>query len=134
MVFLFSGSRDSTNPLHFKTLRWLEFFLLFTAIPLLYFFGIISIPAIPSLLIFFAFCTILLWKDSSFNLNDLFVWRDSLHNVRKILLRYLVISILTTAGVFLFLPEQFLSLPLNQPQFGACCFCYIQSCLHFRKK
>lgn len=115
MVFLFSGLIDSKNPLKFKIIRWIEFFLLFAVVPLLYFFDIISIPAIPSLLIFFALCIILLWKDSSFNLNALIVWRDSFRNARKILLRFLVISILMTAGVFVFMPEQFLSLPLNQP-------------------
>ncbi|MGF1669953.1 MAG: type II CAAX prenyl endopeptidase Rce1 family protein [Balneolaceae bacterium] len=94
---------------------WLEFTLLFIGMPLIYFFEILTIPAIPALLIFLTLCLILLWQDSSIKIKTHLNQKASRQMIRKIILRFLAFGSLLIMVVWFFIPDRLFYMPLNQP-------------------
>lgn len=96
-----------------KLLLFAELFLIFFGMPLLYYLGLITIPPIPALLGLTIVCITVLWYDDSFNLAKEFRKKIHYEKLVKICLRFLFLGSLLAFSVWLFYPERFLYMPLN---------------------
>jgi len=104
------------TPVYARRLRLLltaELLLIFFGMPLFYYLGLVTIPPIPALLGLTIVCITVLWYDNSFNLASEFRLRIHYRMLVKIILRFLLLGSLLAVFVWLFYPERFLYMPLN---------------------
>jgi len=92
-----------------------EFIILFILLPLLFYFELINIPKIPSLVISTLYCVIVLLKDSSFDRKKLWHPDDDYKYLKKIVLRFVPVSVLLLILTLVISPATLFIFPREMP-------------------
>ncbi len=100
-----------------RLLLSLELLLIFFGMPLFYYLGLVTIPAIPALLGLALICLIVLWYDTGFHFTDELNFHLPPGKTGLIIVRFLILGSLLALAVWRVFPDRFLDMPLNNTAF-----------------
>ena len=99
-----------------KTLRALEFLLIFIGTPVVFYFDLLPIRKVVALLVVTLLCVLILWADSSYDLRKLFYKPTSKKENTRLAVNSLIVGGSITALVLLIHSNTFLDMPREDTQ------------------
>lgn len=99
-----------------KTLRAIEFVLIFIGTPVVFYFNLVPIRKVVALLLVSLLCVLVLWTDSSYNIRKLLYRPTSRQQTKRLLVNSLVVAGSIAGMVLLIHPSTFLDLPRENTQ------------------
>jgi len=98
-----------------KTYLVFEFLLIFSGIPLIFYFEFVKLPKIPFLVFLTTFCFVALLKDNNFDRTKLWNFDSALAFISRILIRFAIIAVILSIYTYFFFPDLFLLFPKTRP-------------------
>lgn len=98
-----------------RIIRYLEFGLLFIALPVIFYFEIVPVPKIAALLVIALCCLLVLWNDKSYDLKNLFNKPGKPGLVKKMIWQSGLAATLIIVFVLLNKPGALFVFPKEQP-------------------
>ncbi len=95
---------------------YLEFTLIFIGLPIVFYFDLIPLPKLPSLVAFTVYALVILWFDRTYDKSNFLRWDLPRLEVKNLAVRFLLFSIFILAAAWYFLPHDFLIIPKERPQ------------------
>lgn len=99
-----------------KTIRVLEFLLIFIGTPVVFYFDLLPIRKVVALLIVMLLCVLILWADPSYNIKKLFYRPQSKKQRNRLLVNILIVAGSIIALVLLIHPATLLDMPRQDTQ------------------
>ncbi len=97
-----------------RTIRFLELGMLFMALPVVFYYEVLSVPKIAALLFVALFCLFVLWRDKSYDLKNLFNKPGKPGLVKELIWKGGLVALVLIIFVLILQPEELFIFPQEQ--------------------
>ena len=98
-----------------RIIRFLEFGLLFITLPVVFYYEIVPVPKIAALLAIGLFCLLVLWRDQSYDLRNLFSKPEEPGLPQKLIWQGALVALVLIVLVLMLQPAELFIFPQAQP-------------------